>query len=138
MYIMHGRKNSCQLDNVVSNLKIFITCLIAGMLNWGGGGKQCMVVGCRFMTFEDSLALIPRKMWMLCYHGIWDFAQVIKLTEIILNYIDGPKLITWALKSKEISLAGYKWYVAEKDIKRIPMMRKLYVSLLLYKAHVQW
>lgn len=138
MYIMHGRKNSCQLDNIVSNWKIFKTCLIAGMLNWHGGGKQCMVVGCRLMTFEDAHALIPRKMWMLCYRGIRDFAQVIKVTEIILNYIGEPKLIIWALKSKEISLAGYKWYVAEKDTKGIPMMRKCYVPLLVYKAHVQW
>ena len=44
--------------------------------------------------------------------------------EMVLNYLCGPNLITWTLKSRKISSAGMR-NVAQREVREIPNMRRI-------------
>ena len=68
------------------------------------------MVGCIILLLlcpQRCAVLMPRICEYITTRGKRDFADVIKVTDlhIILDYLDGPNLITCVLKGKEYFLA---------------------------------
>ena len=71
-------------------------------------------------------------------HGKRNFADVIKvwdlkIREIILDYLGGSSIITWALKSREFSLAGIREMQQKWKSERFQVYEEFHVPLLILK-----
>lgn len=75
------------------------------------------------MASKDGHAPIFETFGYDMLYGKGEFADIIKIKDINLNYPGRPNLITWAFKSRVLSLVGRRRNVTEERVWETGSMR---------------